>query len=103
MTRTCNVTGLTKKLEKWVESECTCIVDQGYHRWEIVVDQSSKSKDIYMMVNPLLMGYDTENGITLQKLLYQRNHQFQDKGRKNCCWNLREWSKKPKTFQKLLE
>ena len=35
-----------------------------------------------MMVNPLLMGYDTENGITLQKLLYQRNHQFQDKEEK---------------------
>ena len=45
-----------------------CINDENHQRRAIEVCHSSKFKDIYSMVNQLLMGYDTENGATLQEL-----------------------------------
>ena len=45
-----------------------CIANLDHQSWSIVVDHSSKFEDINLMLNPLLMGYNTENGATLQKL-----------------------------------
>ena len=42
-----------------------CIINQNHQRWAIVVGQSSKLKDIYSMVNPMLMVDYTKNGTTL--------------------------------------
>ena len=44
------------------------IADQDYQKIAIAVDHFSKSEDIYWMLNPPLIVYDTENGGTLQEL-----------------------------------
>ena len=44
------------------------IADQDYQKIAIAVDHFSKSEDIYWMLNPPLIVYDTENGETLQEL-----------------------------------
>ena len=68
MNCTYNVTGLSGKLKRWVEKSLLYVADQNHYRGEIVVDQSSKSEDIYLMVNSLLTDYNTKNRATLQKL-----------------------------------
>ena len=42
-----------------------CIADQEYQWKAIIVDHSSKFEDICLMVNPLLLGYDTKDGARL--------------------------------------
>ena len=49
----------SKKLERWVESEYTCTTDQDHQKMSNIADYCSKFEDIYSMVNPLLINYDT--------------------------------------------
>ena len=79
-----------RKLKRWVELNVLCnfIVDQDHQRWVIALDHLSKSEDICSLVNPLLMGYETENGATLQELL--EKSPISGKKKKKFCWKLRE-------------
>ena len=79
-----------RKLKRWVELNVLCnfIVDQDHQKWVIVLDHLSKSEDIYSLVNPLLMGYETENGTALQELL--EKSPISGKKKKKFCWKLRE-------------
>ena len=57
--------------ESWKDGQkvnVPCIADQDYQKIAIAVDHFSKSEDIYWMLNPPLIVYDTENGGTLQEL-----------------------------------
>ena len=90
-----------RKLKSWVEINVLCIIDQDHQWWLIAVDHASKFKVIYLIVNPPLMVYNTENGASLQKL----PDKLQISGKRKWILLLEIEKKENKTlntFQKLL-
>ena len=69
MVYTCKVKGtISRKLKSWVEMNVICIVDEDHQWWVISVDHTSKFKVIQSILNPPPIVYNSENGISLQKL-----------------------------------